>query len=97
MAKDQIPSDAEEIRWEGRRWPLLVVLIVVALLLATALTLGGRWAYRQIFEDQPTKQEPTKSETQNQQPEAETQNQSEIEAPAPPTGDDSEPLPSTGG
>jgi hypothetical protein len=41
-------TETEIYRHEGRRWPALILLLVAALLIAVAVTLLGRWIYREI-------------------------------------------------
>lgn len=75
-------TDTEIYRREGSRWPILLGLIVAALVVATAVALGGRWAYRELTKDEPEKAAPA----------ADTQNQpAEQVAPVTPESDQSQP------
>ena len=102
MAKLQVPSNAEVVRKEGRRWPLLLVLVIASLLIATGVAYGGRWAYREFVEDEPSG---TPAELQGQGGES-REGASEQSQPAgegadttesQQSGTESEPLPDTGG
>ncbi|OGL25999.1 hypothetical protein A2708_01965 [Candidatus Saccharibacteria bacterium RIFCSPHIGHO2_01_FULL_49_21] len=53
MVKDKVPSDAKTVRREGRRWPVLLTLIIASLVVATAVAFGARWVYREYIEDEP--------------------------------------------
>lgn len=41
-------TQTEVYRHDGRRWPALVLLLLAALIIATLVTLAGRWIYREI-------------------------------------------------
>ena len=99
MAKDQIPSNAEVVRREGRRWPILLALVLAALLISTAIALGGRWAYREFIKEEPAVPSPTQAEASTEQQTQQLQS-SEEEAGTTETqqgGSQTEPLPDTGG
>lgn len=83
MADEQTKETRTEVyRREGSRWPILLGLIVAALIVATAVALGGRWAYRELTKNEPEKAAPA-SGTQNQP--------AEQVAPATPESDQSQP------
>ena len=97
MAKLQVPSNAEVVRREGRRWPLLLLLFVASLLIATGVALGGRWAYREFIEEEPagTPAELQGGEAQPEQQQQSTEGTGSTESGQ--GGTESEPRPDTGG
>jgi len=96
MAKDQIPSNAEVVRKEGRRWPILLALVIAALLVSTAVALGGRWAYREFIKDEPLKN-PSPTQAGNVPTEESVQSSSEEESQQKQNGNSDTELPATGG
>ncbi|MBI2009361.1 hypothetical protein HYS84_03030 [Candidatus Saccharibacteria bacterium] len=38
---------------EKRRWPMVVLYVILALLVATAVVFAGRWIYQQITDNKP--------------------------------------------
>ena len=46
-------TQTEIYRRESRRWPILLILVLGALLFSTAVALGSRWVYREFVKDQP--------------------------------------------
>jgi hypothetical protein len=95
MAKLQVPSNAETIRREGRRWPLLLLLIIVSLIVATGVALGGRWVYREYVEDGPKQAAPAETQA-TEQSQTEQQNGGD-ESQQQQGGTETGPLPDTGG
>ena len=102
MAKLQVPSNAEVVRKEGRRWPLLLLLVIASLLIATGVAYGGRWAYREFVEDEPAgtpaelqSEAAPEGATERSQQSGDSSNSAESE----PSGTETEtsPLPDTGG
>ena len=52
---------------EKRRWPMVVLYIILALLVATAVVFAGRWIYQQITDNKP-KPAPPAGNNQGQVP-----------------------------
>lgn len=65
---------------ESRRWPMVVLYIVLALLVATAVVFTGRWIYQKVTDNKPA---PPAGTSQGQ-------------APAPPTEQKPTPTPAPG-
>lgn len=47
-------QQTEVYRKEGRKWPVLLVLVIAALLVSAAVALTSRWVYREFIKDQPS-------------------------------------------
>ena len=39
---------------EGRRWPVILMYIILAFLVAMAIVLTGRWVYQKVTDNKPT-------------------------------------------
>ena len=58
MATDNQRSKKQQtdvFRREGRNWLVLLVLVIAALLISSAVALGARWIYREFIKDEPAR------------------------------------------
>lgn len=48
------PIPYEFHKKEGRRWPVLLVYFLLALIVSTGIVFAGRWAYREVSNNPPS-------------------------------------------
>lgn len=76
------PIITQTQRREGRQWLMLLAYLLIALVVAGLVVLGGRWAYNAIRGDEPT-QEVTTTGRSSQPPAAPAPATTPQPAPAP--------------
>jgi cell division protein FtsN len=55
-------------RSEGRPWLMLLVYLLIALVVAAGVVLGGRWVYNSATDNEPVQETTTTSDTQPAEP-----------------------------
>ncbi|MBI2007797.1 hypothetical protein HYS85_00970, partial [Candidatus Saccharibacteria bacterium] len=75
---------------EGRQWMMLLIYMLIALVVAAAVVLGGRWVYNQVRDNEPAKETATTTDkvpetpaTSSNQSDASSEEDSDQSTPAP--------------
>jgi len=82
-------------RGEGRQWLMLIIYLVIALIVAAGVVLGGRWVYNQVRGNEPAEETATTTERTVEPPAAIAPNQSGAAPQAPSNQPSPTPTPST--
>ncbi|HEY5550236.1 MAG TPA: hypothetical protein VIK37_03525 [Candidatus Saccharimonadales bacterium] len=80
-------------RGEGRQWMMLLIYMVIALIVAAGVVLGGRWVYNQVRNNEPAKVTTPTSNRATETPAA-TGGQSGTSSQEPPSQPSPTPTPS---
>jgi len=99
--KSEKNQNTQVFRREGRNWLILLLLVLAALVVATGITLGSRWVYREYIEDEPEPVSPLEIQSEGQTAPADaTEQKTQTEGAGSSESNQnepSEPLPATGG
>lgn len=82
-------------RREGRQWTMLLIYMLIALIVAAGVVLGGRWIYNSVRDNEPAKETATTTERTVEPPAATAPNQSGAAPQAPSNQPSPTPTPST--
>lgn len=102
--KQPEPIPHEYQRKEGRRWPVILIYGLLALLIAITVVFAGRWVYREVTNNPPSpKSTPTQAEKsapnatkESSQPAANSQTPASASNPGSPQTQSNTRLPKTG-